>query len=194
MHDPSSLRVAAETDDASVIANSRHDPEWFSVIFDRYFTAIHRYAAARLGPAAADDVAADTFLAGFDQRGRYDLTRPEAKAWLYGIATNLISRHRRDELRLYRALSRSATRDDVESHADRVTDRVTAEQLSPRLARALKRLSQGDRDALMLVACADLSYAETAFALGIPIGTVSSRLNRARAKLRKSLGHAAKEV
>jgi len=194
MHDPSSLRVAAETDDASVIANSRHDPEWFSVIFDRYFTAIHRYAAARLGPAAADDVAADTFLAGFDQRGRYDLTRPEAKAWLYGIATNLISRHRRDELRLYRALSRSATCDDVESHADRVTDRVTAEQLSPRLARALKRLSQGDRDALMLVACADLSYAETAFALGIPIGTVSSRLNRARAKLRKSLGHAAKEV
>ncbi|MET8003961.1 RNA polymerase sigma factor [Nonomuraea glycinis] len=194
MHDPSSLRVAAETDDASVIANSRHDPEWFSVIFDRYFTAIHRYAAARLGPAAADDVAAETFLAGFDQRGRYDLTRPEAKAWLYGIATNLISRHRRDELRLYRALSRSATRDDVESHADRVTDRVTAEQLSPRLARALKRLSQGDRDALMLVACADLSYAETAFALGIPIGTVSSRLNRARAKLRKSLGHAAKEV
>jgi RNA polymerase sigma factor (sigma-70 family) len=194
MHDPSSLRVAAETDDASVIANSRHDPEWFSVIFDRYFTAIHRYAAARLGPAAADDVAAETFLAGFDQRGRYDLTRPEAKAWLYGIATNLISRHRRDELRLYRALSRSATRDDVESHADRVTDRVAAEQLSPRLARALKRLSQGDRDALMLVACADLSYAETAFALGIPIGTVSSRLNRARAKLRKSLGHAAKEV
>ena len=194
MHDPSSLRVAAETDDASVIANSRHDPEWFSVIFDRYFTAIHRYAAARLGPAAADDVAADTFLAGFDQRGRYDLTRPEAKAWLYGIATNLISRHRRDELRLYRALSRSATRDDVESHADRVTDRVAAEQLSPRLARALKRLSQGDRDALMLVACADLSYAEAAFALGVPIGTVSSRLNRARAKLRKSLGHAAKEV
>lgn len=136
MHDPSSLRVAAETDDASVIANSRHDSEWFSVIFDRYFAAIHRYAAARLGPTAADDVAAETFLAGFDQRDRYDLTRPEAKAWLYGITTNLISRHRRDELRLYRALSRSAARDDIESHADRVTDRVTAEQLSPRLARA----------------------------------------------------------
>ncbi|GAA3643789.1 RNA polymerase sigma factor [Nonomuraea antimicrobica] len=197
MHDPSSnpsLRVAAEADDASVIANSCRDPEWFSVIFDRYFTAIHRYAAARLGPAAADDVAAETFLAGFDQRGRYDLTRPEAKAWLYGIATNLIGRHRRNELRLYRALSRSAARDDVESHADRVTDRVTAEQLSPRLALGLKSLSPGDRDALMLVACAGLSYAEVAFALGVPIGTVSSRLNRARAKLRTMLGHPAKEV
>ncbi|UBU18144.1 RNA polymerase sigma factor [Nonomuraea gerenzanensis] len=196
MHDPSHLStpVAAEPDDASVIANSRHDPEWFSVIFDRYFTAIHRYAAARLGPAAADDVAAETFLAGFDQRDRYDLTRPEAKAWLYGIATNLIGRHRRDELRLYRALSRAAGRDDTENHADRVTDRVTAEQLSPRLARGLKSLPQGDRDALMLVACAGLSYAEAAFALGVPIGTVSSRLNRARARLRKSLGHAVKEV
>ncbi|MFD8526817.1 RNA polymerase sigma factor [Streptosporangium canum] len=197
MHDPSSYpatRLAAEPDDASVIANSRHEPEWFSMIFDRYFTAIHRYAAARLGPGAADDVAAETFLAAFDQRDRYDLTRPEARAWLYGIATNLIGRHRRGELRLYRALSRSAARDDVEGHADRVTDRVTAEQLSPRLARGLERLSRGDRDALMLVACADLSYAEVAFALGIPIGTVSSRVHRARAKLRKTLGHAAKGV
>ncbi|MEV0616583.1 RNA polymerase sigma factor [Nonomuraea sp. NPDC050404] len=197
MHDPStprSTRVAAEPDDASVIANSCRDPECFSVIFDRYFTAIHRYAAARLGPAAADDVAAETFLAGFDQRERYDVSRPEAKAWLYGIATNLIGRHRRDELRLYRALGRSAGRDDVEGHADRVADRVAAEQLSPRLARGLKSLSRGDRDALMLVACADLSYAEAAFALGVPIGTVSSRLNRARAKLRRTLGHAAKEV
>ncbi|MEV0383156.1 RNA polymerase sigma factor [Nonomuraea sp. NPDC050643] len=201
MHDPSSypaVRLAAEPDDASVIANSRDQPEWFSVIFDRYFTAIHRYAAARLGPGAADDVAAETFLAAFDQRDRYDLTRPEARAWLYGIATNLIGRHRRGELRLYRALSRSAARDDVEGrvegHADRVTDRVTAEQLSPRLARGLESLSRGDRDALMLVACADLSYAEVAFALNIPIGTVGSRVNRARAKLRRTLGHAAEGI
>lgn len=199
MHDPAShpaTRLAAEPDDASVIAHSRHEPEWFSMIFDRYFTAIHRYAAARLGAAAADDVAAETFLAAFDQRDRYDLTRPEARAWLYGIATNLIGRHRRGELRLYRALGRLAARDEAESHADavtdRVADRVTAEQLSPRLARGLASLPRGDRDALMLVACAGLSYAETAFALGIPIGTVGSRVNRARARLRKALGHAAK--
>ncbi|GAA0937725.1 RNA polymerase sigma factor [Nonomuraea longicatena] len=197
MHDPSSYpatRLAEEPDDASVIGKSRDEPEWFSTIFDRYFTMIHRYAAARLGLGAADDVAAETFLAAFDQRDRYDLTRPEARAWLYGIATNLIGRHRRSELRLYRALSRSAARDDAEGHADRVTDRVTAEQLSPRLARGLESLSRGDRDALMLVACADLSYAEVAFALGIPIGTVGSRVNRARSKLRKTLAHVAEGV
>ncbi|GAA1689065.1 RNA polymerase sigma factor [Nonomuraea maheshkhaliensis] len=197
MYDPSSCPsrpLAAETDDASVIAKSRDEPEWFAVIFDRYFTAIHRYAAARLGPAAADDVAAETFLIGFDQRARYDLTHARAKAWLYGIATNLIARHRRDELRYYRALGRSAGRDDVEGHADQVTDRVSAELLRPRLARGLSGLSRRDRDALMLVACADLSYAEAACALGVPIGTVGSRVNRARVKLRKTLGHVAKEA
>ena len=80
----------------------------------------------------------------------------------------------------------------MEGHAGQVTDRVTAEQLSPRLARGLESLSRGDRDALMLLACADLSYAEVAFALGIPIGTVSSRVHRARTKLRKTLDHSAK--
>ncbi|MFI7705852.1 RNA polymerase sigma factor [Nonomuraea sp. NPDC049480] len=182
------------TTDASIIARSRHDPESFSVIFDRYYSAIHRYVAARLGAVAADDVAAETFLAAFDQRDRYDLTWPEARAWLYGIATNLIGRHRRGEIRLYRALSRSAAREDEASHADRVADRVSAERLSPELARGLAALAKGDRDALLLVACAQLSYAEVARALDIPIGTVGSRVNRARRKLRKTLDVAAEEA
>ncbi|MEU7001557.1 hypothetical protein [Nonomuraea sp. NPDC046570] len=49
----------------------------------------------------------------------------QARAWLYGIVTNLIGRHRRSEIRLYRALSRSVTRDDSGNHADRVADQVT---------------------------------------------------------------------
>lgn len=134
------IRMPEGTTDASIIERSRDAPEWFSVIFDRYFTAIHRYAASRLGPGAADDVASETFLAAFDQRDRYDLACSQARAWLYGIATNLIGRHRRSEIRLYRALSRSATRDDVESHADQVADRVTAAQLSPELAQGLAGL------------------------------------------------------
>ncbi|WP_188191554.1 RNA polymerase sigma factor [Nonomuraea sp. SYSU D8015] len=183
-----------ETTDASIIERSRHEPEWFSVIFDRYFTAIHRYAAARLGPATADDVASETFLAAFDQRDRYDLTCPSARAWLYGIATNLIGRHRRAEIRLYRAIGRAANPDDVENHADRVADRVSAEQLNPALAKGLAALSEGDRDALLLFACAELSYAEVARALSIPIGTVGSRVTRARRRLRTTLGFPALEV
>ncbi|MEU6714543.1 RNA polymerase sigma factor [Nonomuraea sp. NPDC046802] len=188
------LRMVDETTDASVIARSRHDPESFSVIFDRYYGAIHRYVAARLGTAAADDVAAETFLAAFDQRARYDPAWPQARAWLYGIATNLIGRHRRDEIRLYRAMSRSAGREEEAGHADRVADRVSAERLSPELARGLTALAKGDRDALLLVSCAQLSYAEVAHALGIPAGTVGSRINRARRKLRTTLGPTAEEV
>ncbi|MBO2447345.1 RNA polymerase sigma factor [Actinomadura barringtoniae] len=174
------------TSDAALIAKSLDEPDWFSVIFDRYHAAIHRFVASRLGDAA-DDVAAATFLAAFDQRGRYDQTRPEARAWLYGIATNLIARHRRAEVRGYRAAARARGRQDAENHDQRVAERVSAEALSPELARGLARLSRGDRDALLLVVVAQLSYEETAFALGIPIGTVGSRVNRARRQLRSAL-------
>ncbi|RSN56733.1 MULTISPECIES: RNA polymerase sigma factor [Actinomadura] len=180
--------------DASIIARSRDEPECFGQIFDRYFPAIHRYAAVRLGHAAADDLAAETFLAAFDRRDRYDTARPDARPWLYGIATNLISRHRRGETRHYRALSRAAGTDGSGDHADRIADRVSAQQLGPDLARGLSGLSRGDRDALLLVACAQLSYLETAAALGIAVGTVGSRVNRARRKLRKALGAQAQEA
>jgi len=175
------------TSDAALIAKSLDEPDWFSVIFDRYHAAIRRFVASRLGGAAADDVAAATFLAAFDQRGRYDQTRPEARAWLYGIATNLIARHRRTEIRGYRAAARARGRQDAENHDQRVAERVSAEALSPELARGLAGLSRGDRDALLLVVVAQLSYEETAFALGIPIGTVGSRVNRARRRLRSAL-------
>ncbi|WP_067486509.1 RNA polymerase sigma factor [Actinomadura hibisca] len=186
--------MAEAVSDASIIERARHEPELFSVIFDRYFAAIHRYAAARIGPSAADDVAAETFLVAFDQRDRYDPAWPAARAWLYGIATNLIGRHRRGEIRFYRALSRSAVRDEVGGHDDRVADQVSAEGVSPELARGLARLSKGDRDALLLVVCAQFSYAEVAQALAIPVGTVGSRINRARRKLRKTLAPAAREA
>ncbi|MFD0905107.1 RNA polymerase sigma factor [Actinomadura sediminis] len=185
--DTPSERAPTETTDASIIASSRAEPERFAQIFDRYHAAIHRYAAARLGASAADDVAAETFLAAFDRRDRYDPDRPEARAWLYGIATNLISRHRRREVRHYRALARTAEPPAPGDHADRVADRVSAQTLGPDLARGLAALSKGDRDALLLVVCAQLSYTEAASALGVKVGTVGSRVNRARRKLRKVL-------
>jgi len=174
--------------DADVIKESLREPERFAVLFDRYFAQIHRYAAARLGHSPADDVAAETFLAAFDKRSRYDLDRPVARAWLYGIATHLIGRHWRSEVRLYRALSRTSFDGPDSGHADQVADRVSAQQLQPQLAAGLAALSSDDRDVLLLIACAQLSYDEVALALGIPSGTVGSRLNRARKQLRQTLG------
>ncbi|WP_433243218.1 RNA polymerase sigma factor [Streptosporangium sp. CA-135522] len=177
-----------EITDAHLIEQSWRHPERFGVVFDRYFDTIHRYVHMRLGESAADDIAAETFLRAFRVREHYDIARLSARAWLYGIASNLVADHRRNEARRYRALARSAESSTVASHDERVVQRVSAAIMQPQLASGLARLSAGDRDVLLLVACAQLSYEEVADALAIPRGTVGSRLNRARKKLRKVIG------
>ncbi|WP_230885212.1 sigma-70 family RNA polymerase sigma factor [Planomonospora sp. ID82291] len=181
---------AGDAGDAEVIRRSLEEPDAFALLFDRYAPEIHRYAVRRLGDSLADDVVADTFLAAFRRRDRYDLTRPDARPWLYGIAGNLIGRHRRVEIRSYRALARTGVDEVAESYADRVDAQVSASAVQKDLAGALAGLSAGDREVLLLVAWADLTYGEVAEAVGIPVGTVRSRLNRARRKTRAALGGA----
>jgi RNA polymerase sigma-70 factor (ECF subfamily) len=160
----------------------------FETVFDRHYEHIHAYAARRLGPDLAEDVAAETFLVAYDRRSGYDPQRADARPWLYGIASNLIMRHARAESRRYKALARSvepATRPD---DADAVAGRVDAAGVRGRLAAALAGLSLADRDVLLLVAWAGLSQAEAAEALGVPPGTVRSRLHRARQEMRTAIG------
>ena len=130
----------------------------------------------------------EVFVVAFAQRQRYDLARDCARPWLYGIATNLAGSHRRQEQRRYRALARVDARLVSPSDEDVIADRVSASAAGPALAGALAALDRGDRDVLLLVALADLSYAEVAESLGIPYGTVCSRLSRARRRLREVLG------
>ncbi|MFC6878691.1 MULTISPECIES: RNA polymerase sigma factor [Actinomadura] len=164
------------------------EPEAFAALFDRYYTAIHGYAARRLGHGLADDVAAETFLVAFDRRGSYDTGRPDARPWLYGIASNLIARHRRAEVRQYRALARTGADDVAEGHADRVAGRLDAQAARGPLAEALGDIADGDRDVLLLVAWEQFAVQEAAEALGIPPGTARSRLHRARRRIRAALG------
>jgi RNA polymerase sigma factor (sigma-70 family) len=171
-----------------VIRQSWTEPERFAAIFERYFGQIHAYLARRVGQRAADDLAAEVFLVAFAQRQRYDLDRECARPWLYGIATNLVGTHRRKESRYYRALARSAVDDVSPSDEERVAERLSATAARPALVSALAALDGADRDALLLVALADLNYQDVATSLGIPYGTVCSRLNRARKLLRESLG------
>ncbi|GAA2325628.1 RNA polymerase sigma factor [Streptomyces kunmingensis] len=175
----------ADDSDARIIAGSLEQPEQFARLYDRYAADIHRYAARRLGDHAADDVTADTFLTAFRARGRYDTARAGARPWLYGIAAHLIGKQRRGEVRALRALARTG-HDPIAACWVDDTDRRLAAQ-GP-LAAALAALSAGDRHVLLLVAWADLTYQEVAEALGIPVGTVRSRLNRARRKVRAALG------
>jgi RNA polymerase sigma factor (sigma-70 family) len=180
--------AATDADDAAVIQLSRQEPEHFNVLFRRHAPYIQRYVVRRIGQDAADDIVAETFLLAFRQRDSYDQTRANARPWLYGIATNLIGHHRRAEIRLYRALARTGADPVTESFTDRIDDQVSASTASRRLTAALARLSKDLRDTLLLVAWGDLSYEETATALGVPIGTVRSRMSRARSALRRSLG------
>ncbi|GIG59880.1 DNA-directed RNA polymerase sigma-70 factor [Longispora fulva] len=177
-----------DVDDAAVISGSLREPERFAVLFHRHGPHIHRYLARRLGREVAEDLLGETFLAAFHRRDRYDTSRPDARPWLYGIATHVVGQHRRDEVRRYRLRDAVPAELDEACHADRVAADVTSQALRRHLLAALGDLSTGDRDVLLLVAWEELSYEEVAAALAIPVGTVRSRLNRARRKVRETLG------
>jgi RNA polymerase sigma factor (sigma-70 family) len=177
-------------DDADVIERSWDDPEQFATLFDRHAPRIHRYVTRRAGTEVAEDLVGETFLAAFAKRRRYDLAYRSAGPWLYGIATNLIGQHRREEVRQFRIRQASVPELDVPGHAERVAGDVTARALHGLLAAALAGLPGGDRDVLLLIAWEQLTYEETALALGIPVGTVRSRLSRVRTRLREEIAGA----
>lgn len=171
--------------DAELAAAFQRDPEEFQAVYDRYRRDVFRYVAGRLDRQDADDVTAETFFAAFRMLDRYDPARGALRPWLLGIATNCVARHRRKEARHYRTLSRDRPEPTDDSHENRVAAAVTAQRAKPMLAKALLELSPGERDVLLLVALGQLAHEEVAQALDISYGTVGSRLNRARAKLRQ---------
>jgi RNA polymerase sigma-70 factor (ECF subfamily) len=163
--------------DARSIQRSLAEPEAFTEVFDRHFDAVHGYVSRRLGRDLADELAAEVFTRAFDLRRRYDQSRPDARPWLLGIASNLVRRHRRTELRRLVAYARAVSPDEEPAPAGPETQ----------VAAALAALPARDREALLLFAWADLTYEEIAAALGVPVGTVRSRIARARSRLRRAL-------
>lgn len=161
----------------------------FERLFDLHAGPLHGYLCARVGRSVADDLVGETFLVAFRDRVRYDPERGEVRAWLYGIATNLASRHHRGEQRGLAAAARlgAAGDCDVDGPGRRVPEQVDAAVRVRTLAAALAALPAGDRDVLLLTAWAGLSSAEVAQALEIPVGTVRSRLHRVRGQLRRRL-------
>jgi RNA polymerase sigma factor (sigma-70 family) len=180
------MGIAGGSHDGDVIAASLSDPDRFTEIFERHFDAIYAFTARRLGREVADDVGASVFVEAFAGRVGFERDRTDARPWLYGIATNLIHRHRRTETRRLRAYARV----DAKSEGEPIDleQRFDAEAMGPRLATALRALTPRDRDALLLFAWAGLSYEDIAIATGVPVGTVRSRIHRARHRLRAELG------
>jgi RNA polymerase sigma-70 factor (ECF subfamily) len=182
--------VVAHRPDAAVIAASLTEPSEFGAIFDRHATILFRYLVRRVGPTEADTLLGEVFRVAFERRATFDPARPSARPWLYGIATRLLAAHRRREARRFHAtarlLARAAPEDDL---AERVASTLDASELWPRVADGIAALPPGERDALLLFVWEELSYEEIASALDVPVGTVRSRLNRARTRIRE-LGEA----
>jgi RNA polymerase sigma factor (sigma-70 family) len=175
-----------ELADGAVFARSVLEPQVFTIIFDRYYRSVYGYLSRRVGRTIADDLAAETFCRAFERRSSYDTTAERALPWLLGIAINLLAHHRRSEVRQLRALA-AVREPESERFTDAATGRVDAASARASLAAALEQLDDYDREALLLYAWAELKYEEIAGVLGIPVGTVRSRLHRTRGKLRQTL-------
>ena len=174
--------------DAELMTRSLDDPDAFAPLFDRHAAAVHRYLGRRVGDLA-DDLLSETFLIAFRRRAAYRPDHVEVRPWLLGIATNLVHGHQRTEQRRYRALARAAA--EPEGHGTdpgESADRLDAAALRGPLAAALAGLEPRDRDALLLLAWGQLGYEEIAAVLDVPVGTVRSRLHRARRQTRTALG------
>jgi RNA polymerase sigma-70 factor, ECF subfamily len=164
------------------------EPEAFEAAFQEHFPPVYRFVARRVGPALAEDLAAETFATAYRRRGSFEPGRGSLRSWLYGIATNLVRNHWRAEQHLLALDARLIPETDLPDSADAIDERVIATMLAPRLAAALAELTRDQRDVLLLHAWAELSHEEIATVLGIALGTVRSRLSRARALLREHLG------
>jgi RNA polymerase sigma-70 factor, ECF subfamily len=173
--------------DASVLRRSIDQPECFAVLFDRHFAHVYRYLRRRVGDELAAELAAETFLRAFGSRRRFAGDGSSVRAWLFGIAANLVRMKYRTEERRLRAYARAAA--DLTGHepAIAVEDRLDAEALGPALALALARLTPALREVLVLHAWGDLSHDEIAQALGCSSQAVRTRLSRARGQLAAGL-------
>ena len=167
--------------DGELIAQSSTTPDAFHGLFDRHFKSVYRYLARRVGRDRADDLASDTFTVAFTRRTTFRSDATDARPWLLGIATNLLMYERRAEQRSLEAVDRIRAQplQPVAELADDVLDHG--------VAAALAELDRDQRNVLLLFAFGELSYEEIALALTIPVGTVRSRMSRARSHLRRRL-------
>jgi RNA polymerase sigma-70 factor (ECF subfamily) len=168
------------TTDADLLVRSVTEPPLFGRLYDRRGLAVRRYVARRVGDGAADDLSAEVFVRAFGSRARFRAEHESALPWLLGIANNVIADHRRVERRRLTALQRLA------GEASGAME-LSRDGLSEELVAALRALPARERDTLLLVVWGELTQEEAASALGVPIGTVSSRITKARQRLSDSL-------
>jgi RNA polymerase sigma factor (sigma-70 family) len=178
-------KAMSSPSDAEVIGRSVGEPEAFGLIYDRHAATLLRFLGRRAGAKVAEGLVGELFRVAFERRKTFDTSRATALPWLYGIGSNLLLKHRRGEARRLRANARLAASHEASDR--RASAALDARVLFRRVADAIETLPDDEREALLLFAWEELPYQSVAEALELPIGTVRSRLNRARAHLRELL-------
>jgi RNA polymerase sigma factor (sigma-70 family) len=160
------------------------EPEAFGLLYERHARAIYNYLFRRCGDwSVAEDLTSIVFLEAFRRRSEARIAEGKVLPWLYGVATNVVRNQRRSLRRYSDALKRVPPPDPDPGVAGLAADRVDAEREMRRVLAVLRQLPESDKDVLSLCLWSELSYEDAAVALGIPVGTVRSRLSRARARL-----------
>lgn len=187
------MRATYVRSDAEVIADAQGRPEEFTELYRRHSAPVFRYIASRLDRGLAEDLRSETFLVAFERRVAFRSEAQSALPWLLGIATQLIRQRRREEAASWRleaavdGLGGEGTARLESDPAAEVDARLDAKTAVRSISLAIAKLSRGDRDVLGLAAWSELDTAGIAESLGIPEGTVRSRLHRARRILRAHL-------
>jgi RNA polymerase sigma factor (sigma-70 family) len=174
-----------ERSDADLWTRSRAgDRDAFGALFERHANAIGNYCFRRVGSWATAEDMLSIFLEAWRRRDK-ELPPGKVLPWLYGIATNVVRNQRRSERRFSTALRRMPRLEPEPDFARRVAERLDDERRAQRALALLGKLPKRERDVYVLCAVEELAYEDAALALDVPIGTVRSRLSRARARLRE---------
>lgn len=166
--------------DTELLSRSATDPAAFGAIYERHGVAVRRYIVSRVGRSSGEDIAAEVFIRAFRTRHQCRAEHGSALAWLLGVANHVIGDHRRVERRRLAMLERLL----AEQPAPVIQHEVG---LTAEVIHALRRLPASHRDTLLLMVWGELSRDEVAVALGVPVGTVNSRIARARKRLASDL-------
>ncbi|MEU6345697.1 RNA polymerase sigma factor [Streptomyces sp. NPDC046977] len=158
----------------------------FGVLFREHATSVYNYCFRLTGDwAAADDCTSLVFLEAWRSRAKVDRHGGTLLPWLLGVATRVVHRHRRVAWRNQRLMRRLPATQLVPDLADEVVGRLDDQDRIAAAMEVVNRLSRADRDVLALCVWGGLDYEGAAEALGVPVGTVGSRLSRARRRLEK---------
>ncbi|MFI6984035.1 RNA polymerase sigma factor [Embleya sp. NPDC050154] len=171
------------------------DPYAFEELFAEHAKSVYNHAFRTTGDwSAAEDVVALTFLEAWRLRVRVDAEGGSLRPWLLGIAVNVVRNVRRTGRRHEAALARMPHDQSVPDFADDLVGRIDDTETIAKVRRSLATLRRSEREVFALCVWARLDSASAAEALGIPEGTVRSRLSRGRAKLKRMLGPQAQDA